>query len=178
MYIYYVYKHTHTVYILKIFKLIIFKNLYHYILYYIYNIYNIKHNIFFLNIYMYVCVIQIYIINKHSKHRLCKQKLLFWMWLITINSLTALIYIYICKCIPILKNSIFFWLLLHVRIYRDKNIIINNKISSIFVFVFLSLWSDGPELLSRGVTLSHLDRLSERHIVAARNGNVSHGLTS
>ncbi len=39
---------------------------------------------------MHVCI-YIYIINMHSTHTLCKQKLLFWMWLITINRLTALI---------------------------------------------------------------------------------------
>ncbi len=42
---------------------------------------------------LYVCL-YIYIINIHSTHSyiLCKQKLLFWMRLITINHLTALIF--------------------------------------------------------------------------------------
>ncbi len=56
-----------------------------------------KHNIFFLNIYMHVCVFIQYIHNKYTQytHILCKQKLLFWMRLITINRLTAFILYYI-----------------------------------------------------------------------------------
>ncbi len=51
---------------------------------------------FFLNIYMHVLFLYIYIIiyTVHT-HILCIQKLLFWMRLIAINRLTALIYIYI-----------------------------------------------------------------------------------
>ncbi len=67
-------------------------------MYYVTIIYNIKYN----NAHIYiqvnifkihtVCVcIYIYIINKHSTHILCKQKLLFWIQLIAINHLTALL---------------------------------------------------------------------------------------
>ncbi len=43
---------------------------------------------------MYVCVfIYIDIINIHSTHTLCEQKLLFWIRLIAINRLTALVFI-------------------------------------------------------------------------------------
>ncbi len=73
-------------------------------IYYVTIIHNIKYNNAHIYIYIYiytqvnifkihtVCVcIYIYIINKHSTHILCKQKLLFWIQLIAINHLTALL---------------------------------------------------------------------------------------
>ncbi len=74
IFIMYILVHTHTGYVLKICTCI----LYIFILYIkIFHI-EILYNIFFLNIYMHVCVfIYIYIINIHSTHHtriLCKQK--------------------------------------------------------------------------------------------------------
>ncbi len=64
------YKYTHIQYIF-------WKYLHLY--FYIINKYLIsKHNIFFLNILMHVCI-YIYIINIHCVHILCKQKRLFCM---------------------------------------------------------------------------------------------------
>ncbi len=58
----YIYKYTHTVYILKIFTFILYID-----------------NYFLL----YTCVcVYMHIINRHSTHVLCKQKLLCWMRLI------------------------------------------------------------------------------------------------
>ncbi len=90
VYIYvYINIHTYSIY---------FENIYMYLHFYIYVIYIInKYSLYikikiFWNIYMHVCVFiyTLYIYTVHI-HILCKQKLLFWMWLITINHLTALV---------------------------------------------------------------------------------------
>ncbi len=47
-------------------------------------------------------------INK--QYTLCKQKLLFWMWLILINRLTALIILYCCFFIILLHCCLVLWL--------------------------------------------------------------------
>ncbi len=57
--------------------------------------------------------VYLYIHNKYTQytHILCKQKLLFWMWLIVINRLTALIYtlyLYVYKYINI-YNTLFIY---------------------------------------------------------------------
>ncbi len=88
MYLLCIYKYTHIHYILKIFTCI------YMFLYIFYIIYKYKQNIFLKYIHACVCI-YIYIINTDSIHILCKQKLLFWMWLIPINHLTALMYVYI-----------------------------------------------------------------------------------
>ncbi len=102
VYIYYVYINTHTysiywkylhklhIYMYKfIFTLFI---LYIYIYIYIYiNIFNI--NNIFSEIYTCMCV-YLYIHNKYTQYThilLCEQKLLFWMRLIAINRLAALL---------------------------------------------------------------------------------------
>ncbi len=47
-----------------------------------------RHMHVFVRIYIYI-----YLINIHSIHMLCKQKLVFWMRLIAINHLTAFIFV-------------------------------------------------------------------------------------
>ncbi len=88
VYIYYVYINTHT-------NSIFCENIYMYIhiIYIIYKQLIYKHNIFLK--YIHACV-WIYIHNKYTQHTriLCKQKLLFWMQLITINRWTALFVIF------------------------------------------------------------------------------------
>ncbi len=79
--VYYVYTQIHThacIYLRYMFILNIFIN---------YMNIHMHVNIFKI----YTCIgVYLYIHNIHSTHRLCKQKLLFWMRLIAINRLTAL----------------------------------------------------------------------------------------
>ncbi len=94
VHIYYVYLNTHT-------YSIYFENIYMYLQFILYiNLFNIfKHNIFFSNIhiyiYIYICMfVYLYIHNKYTQytHILRKQKLLFWMRLIVIKHLPAVIF--------------------------------------------------------------------------------------
>ncbi len=95
VYIYYVYINTHTC--MFIFK----KNMLRLYIKYIYTLYQLYKYIH-LNTCKYfqnrccMCVC-LYIHNKYTQytHMFCKQKLIFWMRLIMINHLTALIHFYI-----------------------------------------------------------------------------------